>query len=424
MEYKPKGIPLMKTRKMRSEKQYNLKASGAFVETFILEPYQSGALDGLKFAVKDNIDLAGKRTSYGSKSWSAHHRDAVYNAVCVDQLLWAGATCIGKTVADEFTYSLAGENHFFGTPLNPAAPDRVPGGSSSGSASAVACGLVDFALGTDSGGSVRVPASFCGVWGMRPTLHRISEAGVLPFMPGVSTVGAFANDMETLEKVMHILLCSPEKQPARVNRILLLKDAFSMADPPVKEAMGKVVSHLQSLGDITVSWIHFSDIAGDAFDLDQCNVQALRNLQSAEFNNTVGGWIEAVAPELSPDFRAAYQNARTFDRSGMQGALCLCENLFDKISSFTNPGDLFCYPTTPTPAPYRGALSRLENITDFYNRTMAVTSFAGVGRLPEISIPAADIAGVPIGVSLAAGYYQDEFLMNAARELFQTDKSL
>ena len=90
---------------------------------------------------------------------------------------------------------------FTGTPVNPKVPERVPGGSSSGSASAVACGLVDFSIGTDSAGSIRVPASLCGIWGMRPTLHRISEAGVLPFMPSVSSVGAFANDIQVLEKV-------------------------------------------------------------------------------------------------------------------------------------------------------------------------------------------------------------------------------
>ena len=214
-----------------SEKIYSLEESGAFVETFVLEPYQSGVLDGLKFAVKDNIDLAGKKTSYGNKPWGADHFAAVYNALCIDQILGAGATCIGKTVADEFTYSLDGESYFFGTPLNPKAPDHIPGRSSSGSASAVACGLADFSIGTDSGGSIRVPASLCGVWGMRPTLHRVSEAGVLPFMPSVSTVGAFSNNIETLDKVMRVLLHSQNKKSVMVNNIFLLEDAFSIASP-------------------------------------------------------------------------------------------------------------------------------------------------------------------------------------------------
>ena len=224
---------------------FSLEESGAFVETFRINPYQSGSLDGLKFAVKDNVDISGKSTSYGSKSWGESHRAAVYNAVCIEQLLGAGATCIGKTVADEFTYSLDGENYYYGTPLNPKAHERVPGGSSSGSASAVACGIVDFSIGTDSGGSIRVPASLCGIWGMRPSLHRISEAGVLPFMPSVSTVGAFSNNIEVLDKVMRVLLRSRKKTRPKIKNIFLLEDAFLLADSAVRERIKEVIFHLK-----------------------------------------------------------------------------------------------------------------------------------------------------------------------------------
>jgi len=404
-----------------SKKIYSLEESGAFVETFVLEAYQSGVLDGLKFAVKDNIDLAGKKTAYGSKPWAADHFAAVYNALCIDQILGAGATCIGKTVADEFTYSLDGENYFFGTPLNPKAPDRIPGGSSSGSASAIACGLVDFSIGTDSGGSIRVPASLCGVWGMRPTLHRVSEAGVLPFMPSVSTVGAFSNDIETLDKVMRVLLHSQNQESVKVKNIFLLEDAFSIASPLVQKAVKESISHLENFDGVNISWIGFGDIIGEKFDLTACNEKALRNLQTAEFTNTVGGWIESAKPELGPNFNAAYQNVRNFDRAGLNEALYLCESLFQKILAFTNAGDLFCFPTTPTVAPKKGSLSSLDRVMDFYGRTMAISSFAGIGRLPEISIPAAHIDGIPVGVSLAAGNYQDEFLLDAAKYFFDGD---
>ena len=113
--------------------------SGAFIEQFTLPPTGEGPLAGLRFAVKDLIDVAGHRTGCGNPTWLATHPSAPVSAVCVEQLLAAGASCIGKTITDEVAFSLLGENHFYGTPLNPAAPDRVPGGSSSGSASAVAC---------------------------------------------------------------------------------------------------------------------------------------------------------------------------------------------------------------------------------------------------------------------------------------------
>jgi amidase len=136
--------------------------SCAFVSHFTIEPIGTGSLDGLRFAVKDLIDIAGYKTGCGNPTWLDTHPPAMANAVCVDQILAAGARCVGKTVTDELAFSLNGENDFYGTPLNPKAPDRVAGGSSSGSASAVACGLADFALGTDTGGSVRVPASNFG----------------------------------------------------------------------------------------------------------------------------------------------------------------------------------------------------------------------------------------------------------------------
>ncbi len=206
-------------------KTYDFQSSNAFVELFEIAPYASGALDGLCFAVKDNIDIRDRFTSYGSSLWREAHPRAAYHAVCVEQLLMAGARCVGKTIADEFTYSLDGESYFYGTPVNPRAPDRISGGSSSGSASAVACGLVDFALGTDCGGSIRIPASLCGVFGMRPSLHRISEAGVLPFAPSVSTVGVLAQNLPVLRQAMRVLLRSHDAALPPVKNIYLVKEA-------------------------------------------------------------------------------------------------------------------------------------------------------------------------------------------------------
>src|ERR671927_1235558 len=178
----------------------------AFVESVEVDPTGSGSLDGLSFAVKDLIDIGGHKTGCGNPTWRDTHPPASVNAVCVEQLLGAGARCVGKTVSDELAFSLLGENHFYGTPRNPKAPGRVPGGSSSGSASAVASGLVDFALGTDTGGSVRVPANNCGIWGLRPSHGFISVAGVNPFAPTFDTVGILASSAEIMAAVASVLL--------------------------------------------------------------------------------------------------------------------------------------------------------------------------------------------------------------------------
>src|SRR2546429_9948564 len=180
--------------------------SNAFVATFDLSPTGSGPLDGLRFGVKDTVDVAGFKTGCGNPTWRDSHPAAVVHAVCVEQLLLAGARCVGKTICDELAFTLLGENHFYGTPLNAHAPDLRPGGSSSGSASAVACRLVDFALGTDTAGSTRIPASNCGIWGFRPSHGFISLAGVQPLATSFDTIGLLAQSADVLVRAARLLL--------------------------------------------------------------------------------------------------------------------------------------------------------------------------------------------------------------------------
>jgi amidase len=205
-------------------------ASGAFVQLLKLEPTGSGPLDGLGFGAKDLFDLGGYVTGGGNPDWANTHPPAAVNAVSIDQVLAAGATCTGKTVSDELAFSLDGENFFYGTPLNPRAPERVPGGSSSGSAAAVARGLADFALGTDTGGSVRVPASNCGLYGLRPSHGLISVAGILPFAPTFGTVGILANSVNILTKVATMLLSGEILASTPVGTIHVLREALDLCD--------------------------------------------------------------------------------------------------------------------------------------------------------------------------------------------------
>src|SRR5262245_53067623 len=228
-------------------KYVSIEDSRAFVECFSVAPTAEGPLSGLTFAVKDLIDLAGRTTGGGNPTWAKTHAAAAANAVCVDQLLAAGARCIGKTVTDELAFSLIGENHFFGTPLNPRAPDRVPGGSSSGSASAVACGLVDFALGTDTGGSVRVPAANCGLFGLRPSHGIISVPGVLPFAPGFDTVCVFTGDADLLARVAGTLLGFEIPGTPPVNHVHVITEAFALCEPETRRALQSPLEALRRL---------------------------------------------------------------------------------------------------------------------------------------------------------------------------------
>jgi len=196
----------------------------------------SGPLAGMTFAAKDLFDVRGTVTGCGNPDWARTHPPAERSAWTVERLLAAGATLVGKTITDEISLGLLGINRFYGTPLNPAAPDRVPGGSSSGSASAVAAGLVHTALGTDSGGSVRTPASFTGLYGLRPTHGRIPVEGMAVQSPSFDTAGFFARDAATFARVGEVLLDAPVG-PGLPDGMLIASDCFAIADPAARDAV-------------------------------------------------------------------------------------------------------------------------------------------------------------------------------------------
>ena len=206
----------------------------------------TGPLVGTTFAVKDLIDVAGVPTGGGNPDWPRANRTPTRHAWVVQTLLAAGASVVGKTVTDEVSLGILGENAHDGTPLNPAAPDRVPGGSSSGSASAVASGACDFALGTDSGGSVRVPSSFCGLYGIRPTHGRIDFTGITVQSPSADTCGWFARDAAMFARVGEVL-CGETLPTALPGKLLFATDAFGFAEDEVRQALHPIVERLAAV---------------------------------------------------------------------------------------------------------------------------------------------------------------------------------
>ncbi len=205
-----------------------------------------GPLSGLTFAAKDLFDVADVPTGGGNHDWPTGRAVPTQHSWAVQTLLDAGATLIGKTITDEVSLGILGENAFDGTPVNVRAPGRVPGGSSSGSAAAVAAGLCDTALGTDTGGSVRVPASFCGLYGIRPTHGRINVAGMMPQAPTSDTTGWFARDAATFSKVSAVMLGEQISQ-ALPTRLVVAVDAFGFADANVAAALQPMVQRLAAL---------------------------------------------------------------------------------------------------------------------------------------------------------------------------------
>jgi amidase len=396
--------------------------SNAFVETFDVSPTGSGPLDGLRFAVKDLLDIAGHKTGCGNPTWRESHPAAVAHAVCIEQLLCAGARCVGKTVCDELAFSLLGENHFYGTPLNPRTPDRVPGGSSSGSASAVACGLVDFALGTDTGGSTRVPASNCGIWGYRPSHGFISVAGVNPLAPSFDTVGILAQDANVLARVALVLLGGSPFSKSNAGKVYLISDAFALADVEIQTALSESVRYLRDLfgerlQEVSLRVLTRDEAAGDFASW----VDTFCVIQWAEIKNCLGAWIASAKPEFGPGVAASLELTNQLDRRRVAEAFQRRAQYFQRVHEFLGPDDLLCLPTTPALAPEKGKPPlRSSKGSGYYPRTLALTSVAGIGRLPQVSLPFADVRGVPVGLSLLARHGQDRLLLEVARRLAET----
>jgi amidase len=409
----------------QSDQRISVEESGAFVEQFFVEPTAAGPLSGLTFAVKDLIDVAGRTTGCGNPTWARTHTPAACHAVCVEQLLAAGARCVGKTVTDELAFSLIGENHFHGTPLNPRAPARVPGGSSSGSASAVACGLIDFALGTDTGGSVRVPAGNCGLVGLRPSHDVISLAGVMPFAPTFDTVGVLTRDPRVLARVAETLLGIGVSTAPHVTRVHLISEAFALCESDTRQALREPLEMVRrAFADrVRETSIYEFDGRAAGSGMSAWYESIYRVLQWAEIWSSLGEWIRDTRPEFGPTTARNFELARTVKRSDVGTASLLREAACDRLAAFLEPGALLCIPTTPAPAPFKGTVgNRSQDSTNYYSAALTLTSLAGVGRLPQVSLPLGECQGAPIGLSLLAGHRQDSLALAAAQLLWETGR--
>ena len=385
----------------------NLNAYTRYERVYVPGNPEGTALHGLVFAAKDLFDVAGKRTGAGNPTWLQTHNLATATAPAIEKLLQAGATLSGKTQTIELAFGISGHNIHYGMPLNPAAPDRVPGGSSSGSASAVAGRACDFALGTDTGGSVRVPASYCGIFGMRPTHGRISTEGVVPLAPSYDTVGWFAREAELLERVGRVLLdeTAPAPEP---NRLLIATDAQRLCDPDVTQAVLPWIGRARSFFE----YVYDVEVGGAAFaDWSAC----YRVLSGREAWAVHGEWIESVKPKFGADVAARFAYAKTVTEADFAKALPMREAAIKRLDELLLPGTILCLPTAPVPPPLRDADdATLERVR---MRTFQFTCIAGLCGLPQINVPAGFAGDAPVGISFIGARGADAMLLNFVRIL-------
>ena len=353
------------------------------------------------------FDIAGERTGGGNPAWLADQAPAATHAAAVRRLLDAGADIIGKTVCDEFFFSIAGVNAHYGTPVNARAPGRLPGGSSSGSAAAVGAGACDIALGSDTGGSVRVPASLNGLYGIRTTHGRVDDTGAMAMAPSFDTIGGFAAGPGLLAKLGAVLLDGGGDR-TRLRRLMLATDAFAQADAAVQDALRAFLA-ARGRGSLRARGCR-----GRARRIESWRA-AFRTIQGREIWAIYGDWIERRKPALGPGIAERMAYAATVTASDAQSARLVAQQVRDHLRRLISAGTVLVLPTVPSIAPRITASA--EELDSFRSRAMALTCIAGLGGLPQVSLPAALVDFCPAGLSLIGAAGADETLLDLALAL-------
>jgi amidase len=384
-------------------------STGAFCPhgDFEIAGAASGPLHGLTFATKDIFDVAGHVTGCGNPDWLASHAPAAKNATAVQTLLDAGARMVGKTITDELAFSLNGQNFHYGTPRNAVTPERVPGGSSCGSASAVAHGIVDLALGSDTGGSVRIPACLNGIFGIRPTHDAVDSAGVMPLAASFDTVGWFARDARTLRRAGDVLLPADQSGVA-LNRFYVARDAFAIADQSVANAVRAAIAKA------ALAVAAELDLAAELGGLAEW-LKRFRRLQPREIWAEHGAWIESRKPRFGPEIAERFALAKSVSATPDGDDQDFRARVAAHLDRVLGLDGVLLIPTAGTIAPQLDAGK--DELLQFRDRTLSLTSIAGLGRLPQVQLPAGRVDGAAVGLSLIGPRGSDRALLALAEKV-------
>ncbi|XP_043726262.1 amidase 1-like [Telopea speciosissima] len=412
---------------------------GAFTEKFVLSPPSTDStqqlpLNGLTFAIKDIFDVEGYVTGNGNPDWARTHLPAVSTATAVLAILNAGATCVGKTVMDEMALSLFGENTYYGTPVNPCAPDRIPGGSSSGSAVVVAAKLVDFSLGTDTGGSVRAPAAFCGIYGFRPSHAIVPTSGVIPLAQSFDTIGWFARDPVILNQVGRVLQQLPNVEMVQPSHVIVADDCFRLLSIPsdrvtqvllksIEKLFGGQIIRHTNLGDYIKDKVpSLKQFMGEGNDQLESNIPSLVAMSRArsmhvryEFKINHEEWISSVKPDFGPYISEQVQECLMATSENIDNFHTVRNELRAALNDLLEEFGILAIPTVPGP-PLK---LQTENVTveNFGARAFSLLSIASVSGFCQVNIPLGMYDNLPVAVSLLAKHGADGFLLNLVEKL-------
>lgn len=362
-----------------------------------LEKFDVGPPDGLRVAVKDTIDIGGRPTRAGSRSLQ-NAAAAVQNAVVVDLVLKAGCRIVGKTVLHELAFGITGLNDWAGTPVNTRYPELIPGGSSSGSAVAVATGDADFALGTDTGGSIRIPAACCGIWGMKGSFGRIDRRGVFPEATTLDCLGAFAKSLPMLDRAMQIILPDYRQSKLVPRRIALLT---GLADASIDHEVEACVTR----SGLEVFKADLSSMsAAFSAGLKVINAETWTAVGHLVGTGLVGG-----------DVAERLKQAANVTDAELQEAEHVRHLFAAEVDTILENADVICLPTLPIFPPTL-AEARLDRTAVSLTRLVRPFNLSGH---PALTMPIASTPNGPISLQIVGRRDGDEDILKLARHIFQ-----
>jgi len=362
----------------------------------------TGPLAGVRIAVKDLVAVAGQAVGGGVPRWLETAPLEPANAPALQALLDAGADVAGIAHTDELAFSLMGVNERYGTPHNTAAPGRVPGGSSSGSAAAVAAGLADLGLGTDTAGSLRVPGSFSALYAWRPTHGLVDITGVLPLAQSFDTVGLLARNAALLAEAASVLL--PPADVHRPKALLRSRTLMGLADEPTRVAVEASLTALAVQTGLPIL-----DLTDD-FTAQEASAwtAAFRTVQAVQAWANDGAFIEANPGALSPSVEARFRNGSTLPEADVEAARAVIETTRTRLDAVLTEGFL-ALPSTATPAPRVDATH--EEFEAARGGTLQLSTLASQTGVPALGLPWGRVGELPVGLCLLASRGADRSLL-------------
>lgn len=393
--------------KVSDEPPYDVLQAFVRENHIAMEGSGEGPLKGLVFGAKDVFKVLGSTCGNGHPEWLRTHGPDEFTTGIITRLLEAGADLVGKTVCDELCFSISGENWNYGSPINPHDPRRFTGGSSAGSGAATGGGLVDFALGSDCLGSVRVPASYNGVLAIRPTYRRVPSDGEAPYCASMDVLGFMGASPEVFKRVAPVILGEDEK-PTQIKRLLIAKDCMAAVDKDVVEALKPAVEHIAaavgSVEEVTVS----------REGLDQW-VDVFRTVQGYEVWESYGGWLRKYRPRLSRGPKERLEWASTITMRQYKEAYAKRQGIMEQVDALVADGGVLCLPTAASVAPLRSA--PLEEINATRLQSTYLLCISPLTGTPQVTLPMVKQHGVPLGLTLIGARGTDLALANFSADM-------